>query len=124
MSEFDEIKKLVETSNFDGYKAAFLGAMAGWEKSMHLAVKYIKHLTGTGFDSEQHYWVHDCETCAEIAKFVRDWEPANDVPDSRGAVEHTLAGGQGETFCSGHAAPVVNGYCFDCGLPRRPAAKA
>lgn len=21
-------------------------------------------------------------------------------------------------YCSGHAAPVVNGYCFDCGLPR------
>lgn len=40
------------------------------------------------------------------------------------AVEHTLAGGQGLEFCPGHAAPVVNGYCFDCGLPRRPAAKA
>ena len=40
------------------------------------------------------------------------------------AVEHTLAGGQDERYCPGHAAPVVNGECFDCGLPRRPAAKA
>jgi len=40
------------------------------------------------------------------------------------AVEQTLAHGQGLEFCPGHAAPVVNGYCFDCGLPHRPAGKA
>jgi hypothetical protein len=22
-------------------------------------------------------------------------------------------------ICTGHAAPIVNGYCFDCGLPRK-----
>ncbi len=122
MSEFDEIKKLVEASKFDGYKAAFLGAMVGWEKSMRLTVKYIKHLTGTGFDSEQHYWVHDCETCVEIAKFVKDWEPANDVPDSRGAVEHSVQSDVGtEWVCSkcGTTNMLDVPICQACFYPRR-----
>jgi len=40
------------------------------------------------------------------------------------AAQPRLAGGQDERYCPGHAAPVVNGECFECGLPRRPAAKA
>lgn len=90
MNEFDEIKEMVDKSKFDGYKAAFLGAMAGWEKSMRLAVLYIEHVTGTGGDSVEHYWKTDCEVCVEIAKFVQDWKPA----ESREAVEQERAGGR------------------------------
>ena len=121
---FDEIKELVEKSKFDGYKAAFIGAMAGWEKSMYIAVEYIEHITGTDGNSVEHYWKNDCELCIEISKFVQEWKPTKNRSASREAVEHTLAHGQGLEFCPGHAAPVVNGYCFDCGLPRRPAGKA
>lgn len=32
------------------------------------------------------------------------------------AVEHGVHPTGGT--CPGHVAPVVNGYCFDCGLPR------
>lgn len=27
---------------------------------------------------------------------------------------------QNVAYCTGHVAPVVNGYCFECGLPRSP----
>jgi len=40
------------------------------------------------------------------------------------AVEHMLAHGRGVTYCENDVAPVVNGYCFECGLPRRHAGKA
>lgn len=73
MNEFDEIKEMVDKSNFDGYKAAFLGAMAGWEKSMRLSVRYIEHVTGKSDDSVTHYWSRDCDVCKEIAKFIQDW---------------------------------------------------
>lgn len=120
MNEFDEIKKVVDKSKFDGYKAAFLGAMGGWEKSIHLAVKYIEHVTGTGGDSVEHYWKNDCETCIEIAKFIQDWKSANNPLESRGAVEHTLAGGQGVCVCEKeHDSERINGVwvCCDCKLP-------
>lgn len=123
MNEFDEIKDMVDKSKFDGYKAAFLGAMGGWEKSMRLAVKYIEHVTGTGGDSTEHYWKNDCEMCIEIAKFIQDWKPANSLPESRGAVEHTLAldGATPEGFCEcGISIESHTGvYCIF-----RPASKA
>lgn len=74
MNEFDEIKEMVEKSKFDGYKAAFLGAMAGWEKSMQEAAYLLAHVTGTGNESVEHYWPRDCETCAKVAKFIYDWK--------------------------------------------------
>lgn len=120
MNEFDEIRKLVEASKFDGYKAAFLGAMAGWEKSMHLAVRYIEHVTGTGGDSVEHYWKNDCEVCIEIAKFIQDWKPANSRPDSRGAVEQSFAA---DVLPCGHSAGIEFGEsswsCVVCGHPAR-----
>lgn len=74
MNDYDKIKELVEKSNFDGYKAAFLGAMAGWEKSMQEAAYLLAHVTGTGNDSVEHYWPMDCDTCAKAAKFISDWK--------------------------------------------------
>lgn len=40
-----------------------------------------------------------------------DWVVAFDEAVEQGV--HPTGG-----TCPGHAAPVVNGYCFDCGLPR------
>lgn len=123
MNEFDEIKEMVDKSKFDGYKAAFLGAMGGWQKSMRMAVKYIEHVTGTGGDSSEHYWKNDCEVCIEIAKFIQDWKPANSPPESHGAVEHTLAvDGAYEWVCKCGQRNSV--YALFCGSCLSPATKA
>lgn len=34
---------------------------------------WIKHITGTGGDSVEHYWTNICDTCKELA----DWLAAN-----------------------------------------------
>jgi len=57
----------------------------------------------------------------DVARVLADF---NSIRPDGDAVEHTLAHEQGLEFCPGHAAPVVNGCCFDCGLLRRPAGKA
>ena len=74
MNVFEEIKQSVEKSKMDGYKAAFLGAMSGWQENMKISVRFIQHVTGTGGESEPHYWPESCETCKEIAKLVEDWK--------------------------------------------------
>lgn len=124
MNEFDEIKELVDKSKFDGYKAAFLGAMSGWEKSMHIAVEYIEHITGTDGNSVEHYWKNDCELCIEIAKFVQEWKPANNRSASREAVEHTLAPDVAGV-CRKVNHFYVEGVCANCGCVQpRHAGKA
>ena len=58
----------------DGYKAAFKGAMQAYGILAINAVRWIRHVTGTGGDSEAHYWPDECETCKEIAEFLNGWE--------------------------------------------------
>jgi hypothetical protein len=87
MSQWDdlqqEIAKDIREHPMDGYKPAFLGAMKAWGKHMSLFVFWIKHVTGTGGESEAHYWPNHCETCKEIAKFVEDWQTAGESHEQR-----------------------------------------
>ena len=67
---------LLETplkKSFDGYEAAFKGAMSAYGKLAANASRWIRHVTGTGGDSAAHYWPKDCDTCKEIASFVEGW---------------------------------------------------
>jgi len=70
----------------DGYKAAFKGAMQAYGILAINAVRWIRHVTGTGGDSEPHYWPKQCDICIEIAEFIDGWEYTeidprrNDVP--------------------------------------------
>lgn len=58
-----------------GFEFAFKGAMNAYGILARKAVFWLGHVTGTGGESEAHYWPNDCETCKEIAEFVSDWSP-------------------------------------------------
>jgi hypothetical protein len=59
----------------NGYEAAFRGAMGAYGKLAVNGRRWLLHVTGTGGDSEAHYWPNDCEVCKEIARFVDEWKP-------------------------------------------------
>jgi hypothetical protein len=62
----------------DGYKAAFRGSMVAYGKLAVNSARWIRHITGTGGDSEPHYWPEHCEICKEIASHVSDWTDATE----------------------------------------------
>jgi len=125
MNDFDKTKALVEKSNFDGYKAAFLGAMAGWEKSMQEAAYLLAHVTGSGNESVEHYWPKDCDTCAKVAKFISEWKIdvaiMQFVESQKGG--RTLRGADGALLCDCGEPFPKSGRCQFCGAvdwpPRR-----
>jgi len=64
-----------------GYRAAFQGAMSAYGILAANACRWLLHVTGTGDDSEAHYWPNDCGVCKEIASFIADWKPKEDNHD-------------------------------------------
>lgn len=59
--------------DFDGYKPAFKGAMQAYGILAIKSARWLRHVTGTGGESVEHYWKNDCETCKEIAEFISEW---------------------------------------------------
>ena len=72
-----------------GFEFAFKGAMNAYGILAHKAVFWLGHVTGTGGESEAHYWANDCDACKEIAKFISDWSP------SRQPTRRALDAGEG-----------------------------
>lgn len=68
-----------------GFEFAFKGSMKAYKILANKAVFWLGHVTGTGGESEAHYWANDCDTCKEIAKFISDWsslsQPTKRAPD-------------------------------------------
>lgn len=58
-----------------GFEFAFKGSMKAYKILAEKAAFWLRHVTGTGGESEAHYWANDCDTCKEIAKFISDWSP-------------------------------------------------
>ena len=60
-------------------------------------------------------WMDDNHAHDESVGFATAWAEILSVIRY---LSGTQQSGQGDAFCPGHAAPVVNGFCFECGLPR------
>ena len=90
-----ENRRRFQTGMMDEEEIAVAAFIAGYEAAN-------QELIGLAFDRHCHeHFNADFEVCSDpTCKLAVGLEKANE-------------------FCPGHAAPIVNGYCFDCGLPRK-----
>ena len=57
----------------------------------------------------------------DLYRLQKRLEDSVDLLDTRAAtLRAPVQSEQNGEYCTGHAAPVVNGYCFECGFPRLP----